>query len=118
MAAPCPVCHLEIPAPDPARLAAWYAKHFGWTTTPMGPGYVLFQTSDGELGGGFDGDAKVSDGGPTLVIAVDDLEATLRTLAADGAKTLQGKTDIGGGHGFCAYVRDPAGNRTGLWSKT
>ena len=117
MAAPCPVCHLEIPAPDAPRLAAWYAKHFGWTLSPMGKDYVLFQAGDGELGGGFDGAAKVCDGGPTLVIAVPDLEAALRALVADGATALQGKTEIGGGHGFYAYFRDPAGNRTGLWSK-
>jgi hypothetical protein len=111
---PCRVCHVEIPAPDPAGLAAFYARVFGWTTEPMGPDYVLFR--DGTGGGGFDGSAKVCEGGPVLVMGVADIDAKLREIEAAGGRTLQGKTAIGDGRGFYAYFRDPAGNRMGIAS--
>lgn len=47
-----------------------------------------------------------------------DIEKTLAEAAARGAKTLRGKTEIGGGHGFCAEMEAPDGNVFGLWSMT
>lgn len=110
------ICHLEVPAPDMEQAQAFYTKVFGWEFTPMDPEYALF--SAGAVGGGFDKTAPVGAGGCVLVMAVDDIDAKLAEIKEAGGEELTGKTEISGGHGFCAYFRDPNGNKMGVWSKT
>ena len=110
------VCHVEIPAPDLAALRGFYGGVFGWTFSEMGPQYVLFHAGDG--GGGLDASAPVVDGGVVLVLAVEDIDASLTAITGAGGEALSPKTGIGGDHGFCAYFRDPCGNKMGIWSRS
>jgi len=110
------ICHVEVPAPDLAKAKAFYEGVFGWETQPMGETYLLF--SAGPDGGGLDADAPVGDGGAVLVLAVPDIDEKLAEIEAAGGSALSGKTEIGGGHGFYAYFRDPNGNKMGVWSQT
>lgn len=111
------VCHIEIPAPDMAKITAFYAAAFGWELVPMSPGYTLFITPGRASSGGFDASRAVAEGGTVLVIAVDEVTAALGRIRAAGGTPVTEKMDIGGGHGFCAYFRDPCGNAMGVWSK-
>lgn len=115
-----PVCYLELPAPDPAAAAAFYREVFAWTVkesrleaTP----YWSFRAGEGGLEGGFDPRLPVqTDGGPLLYLRVADLAATLSAAQAVGATLLRPPTPVGGAHGVSALLRDPSGNRLGLWA--
>ncbi len=109
------VCHLEIPAPDLDAAQRFYGAVFGWTFHAMGPEYVIFQYPGG--GGGLDASLPVGDGGAVPVLAVPEVAEALGRIDAAGGKRLTEKTEIGGGHGFCAYFRDPLGNKMGVWSR-
>jgi len=108
-------CHIEIPAPDLDAAVKFYTELFGWETQPMGPTYVFYQNDS--VGGGFDADMKVSEGGCNLVIEVDDIPAKLKEIEAAGGKTVKEKTEIGNDFGFFASFLDINGNRLSLWSK-
>src|ERR1017187_6100756 len=85
-----PVVHFELPAADRERMAAFYAAAFGWQTELLGPemgSYTVFTTTETEAGrpttpgainGGFF--LKTSDyasQAPSVVIAVQDIDASL-----------------------------------------
>jgi predicted enzyme related to lactoylglutathione lyase len=110
------ICHVEVPAPDLQRMQAFYGAVFDWQFSPMGPEYVLFHA--GDTGGGLDPSMPVTDGGALLVLAVDDIDASLADIAANGGTALSAKTAISDDHGFYAYFRDPCGNKMGVWSKS
>jgi len=109
------ICHVEVPAPDLGKMQAFYGTVFDWKFTPMGPEYVLFHA--GETGGGLDPSMSVVDGGVVLVLAVDEVDAALAAIAKHGGEGLTPKTAISEEHGYCAYFRDPCGNKMGVWSK-
>ncbi|MCZ7644826.1 MAG: VOC family protein [Planctomycetota bacterium] len=111
------ICHVEIPAPDLEKAKTFFREQFGWTIHDnLGPTYCLW--SAGGLGGGFSSEMAVVEGGLNVILAVDDIPGKLEAIARAGGKSVQGKTEIGGGHGFFALFKDPNGNRLGLWSKT
>ena len=60
----------------------------------------------------------VAEGGAVLVLAVDDIDASLAAIGTNGGEALTGKTAISPEHGFYAYFRDPCGNKMGVWSRT
>jgi predicted enzyme related to lactoylglutathione lyase len=109
------LCHMEVPAPDLEKAKTFYEGVFGWECRPMGEGYLLFAMPGGG-GGGLDQAAAVGDGGCVLVLACEDIDAKLEEIGAAGGETIQGKTEIGEGHGHYAYFRDPNGNKMGIWT--
>lgn len=112
------VCHVEFPATDLGAISDFYSKSFGWKITPMGEGYTLWQSADEKSGGGFSTPQPGSAPAVVVYIEVDDIEASLAAVGANGGSTVVPRTEIGGGHGFFALFRDPAGNVVGVWSKT
>ena len=115
---PAQICHINIPAPDLAKAKAFYTKVFGWKCTAM-PGMTEYSFwSAGELGGGFDADAKPAKKGVTLFLAVSDIPAALKKIERAEGKAVRAKTAIPGNYGFIAAFLDPCGNGMGLWSKT
>lgn len=117
-----PVVHFEMPAEDRNRMAGFYAKAFGWQTQMLGPEmgeYVLVTTTEsdengpkqpGAINGGFF--PKTSDTPaqhPSLVIAVDDIEASVKKVTDAGGQIIWGPHDIPG-IGKHAYFRDTEGN--------
>ena len=109
------ICHIEIPAPNMKKTRKFYQKLFGWKTGPeMGDSYCMF--FDGAIGGGFDSTAKPSKKAVAIFISVEDIEKKLKEITKAGGKVTMKKTEIGGGHGFCAYFEDINGNRMGLYS--
>lgn len=107
------IVHVEIPAPDIARLREFYGVVFGWTFTPLHAGYVFFDA--GNVAGALVGTAAPSADGTVITIKADDIAAKLAQAAAAGATLLLPPTDVPGGRGRYGYFADPCGNKIGLW---
>ncbi|MGH3369688.1 MAG: VOC family protein, partial [Nocardioidaceae bacterium] len=53
-------------------------------------------------------------GSPTIVLGVDDVDASLATVERLGGTVVQAKQPVGD-MGFAAYFKDPEGNLLGLF---
>ena len=121
-----PVVHFEIPATDRKRMSDFYSKAFGWQTQQMGPDmgdYVVVTTTEtdengpkkpGAINGGFfkksnDKPAQF----PSVVIAVDDIKASMKRVAEAGGKTLGEPDDIPGVGKYISFM-DTEGNRVAM----
>lgn len=100
----------NLPAEDPAALAGFYARVFG-LEVEFDMGWICF------LSGAEERPARLqvaSEGGsgtalPAISIGVDDLDAALARLRAEGAGPVYGPVEEPWGvRRF--YLRDPAGN--------
>ena len=110
------ITHVEFPADDPERAKRFYAAVAGWEFGEMDgmPGYHLFQTE--ERHGGAIGLRGVTIGRALrLYITVDTIEEGCAAAEANGGSIVEQPTDIGGGFGRFAVVRDTEGNEIGLW---
>jgi len=122
----CPVVHFEMPAEDRNRMAAFYQKAFGWKTQMLGPemgDYVLVTTAEkdvkpgapaGAINGGFfpkkpDWPAQY----PSVVIAVDDIDAAMRLVGEAGGKVLGEPMQIPSVGLYVAFF-DTEGNRASM----
>lgn len=112
-----PICHVEIPASDPATLSRFYAAVFDWQMqADLASNYHMFQPQLGP-GGAFvmaDDTTGRQIGQVLMYIATDDIDATLATAEAHGATTLTPKTE--GPFGWSAVFADPSGNRIALYT--
>lgn len=118
------VVHFEVPFDDGDRARSFYADVFGWKIQPMpGMDYTIVSTGPagdngmpsepGYIGGGmFQRAAPVPT--PVIVLAVDDIDATLAAVGSHGGATVRPKEPVGD-MGFAAYFTDSEGNLTGLW---
>ena len=122
-----PVVHFEMPYDDSARMARFYQSAFGWQTQMLGDemgGYVTAATSPsgadgrplapGHIHGGFfprkpDWPAQV----PSVVIAVDDIQAAMQQVAAAGGTVLGEPMAIPGIGQYVSFI-DTEQNRVSL----
>jgi len=121
-----PVVHFEMPATDRKRMAQFYTKAFGWQTDMMGPDmgdYVVVTTTEsdengpkqrGAINGGFypkkeDWPAQY----PSVVIAVDDIKASMTKVADAGGKILGDPMEIPGIGQYVSFF-DTEGNRVSI----
>jgi uncharacterized protein len=109
--------HWEIPATDVKKSGDFYSKLFGWKMQGWSDDYLLFEVEDG-TGGGITKVEKMPEPCIDVYVGVDDIPAALKKAEALGAKVERPKTEIGGGMGFYAYLRDPGGCRIGVWSRS
>jgi predicted enzyme related to lactoylglutathione lyase len=84
--------HFAINADDVPRARAFYEKVFGWTFTPWGPP-GFYQTQDAGPGrmGALQGRRpieKTTMPGMELTFGVDDLDATIAAIEANGGQLL------------------------------
>lgn len=107
-------------AKDPEALGAWYRDHLGFAP---GPGGVVFEWRDKErpeeigqtVWAPFKEDTTYfapSKAPFMLNLRVEDLDATLAALAAEGV-TIDKREDSE--YGRFAWIMDPEGNRLELW---
>lgn len=111
------ICHIEIPAPNLEKAAAFYESVFGWKVMRNIPfeGYWLWAGSDERCGGGLDSQKKVAELETGSQFFVEcDIEATLKKVEKAGGTVRVGKREISPDHGFDAYVVDPNGVHFGL----
>jgi uncharacterized protein len=121
-----PVVHFEMPYDDRDRMAAFYRNSFGWRTEMLGGEmgrYVLATTTDtdekgpktpGAINGGFyprkpDWPAQY----PTMVIAVDDIHASMQKVRDAGGTLLGDPMEIPGVGQYVSFT-DTEGNRVSL----
>ncbi len=110
------IVHLEIFAKNVEISAKFYTEMFGWKTTPIDNGWMLWEDTS-EFGGDFTTSGAPIPSSTTFYIHVEDIEAALEKVERSGGKLIKGKTEIGQGFGFYALCLDPAGNHIGLWCK-
>jgi uncharacterized protein len=121
-----PVVHFEMPYDDRERMATFYQNAFGWQTQMLGEemgNYVLATTTEtdgsrpkepGAINGGFfpkrpDSPAQH----PSVVIAVDDIQAAMTKVAEAGGKVLREPMQIPGVGQYVSFL-DTEGNRVSM----
>jgi uncharacterized protein len=121
-----PVVHFEMPYDDRERMAKFYQNAFGWQTQMLGEdmgNYVLATITEtvdrrpkepGAINGGFfpkrpDWPAQH----PSVVIAVDDIQAAMKTVAEAGGKVLGEPLEIPGVGQYVSFF-DTEGNRVSM----
>ncbi len=122
-----PVVHFEMPYDDRARMARFYETAFGWQTQMFGPemgNYVTAATAEsgpdgrpvqpGTINGGFyprnpEWPAQV----PSVVIAVDDIQAAMKQVALSGGTVLGEPMEIPGVGHYVSFM-DTENNRVSL----
>ncbi len=113
---PCSICHVQIAAPDLDKAISFYTAVFGWKVEKVPSGnYAMW--NDGALEGGFDPSEKVSPEPTDLYMQVPDIAAKIEEVEAAGGSLVQNKTEISGGFGFFAQVKDTNGVAVGIWCR-
>lgn len=125
-----PVVHFEMPYEDKNRMADFYSKTFGWKPQMLGPEmgeYVVVQTTEtdsnnmvqkpGNINGGFFKRTKPEQV-PSVVIAVEDIQASMEKVGEAGGSVLGGQKpgvpDDIPGIGLYVSIIDTEGNRVGI----
>jgi predicted enzyme related to lactoylglutathione lyase len=121
------VVHFEMPYDDRQRMARFYETTFGWRTNMLGAemgNYVVMHTTEtdqngmvktpGAINGGFfERKPDWPDQYPSVVIAVDDIEASMDKVKKSGGEVLGDPMEIPG-VGQYVSIRDTEGNRVGM----
>jgi uncharacterized protein len=120
------VVHFEMPFDNRERMAKFYESSFGWQTQMLGEdmgNYVLATTTEtgdsgpkkpGAINGGFfskkpDWPAQY----PSVVIAVDDVEESIKKVLDAGGKVLGVPMDIPDVGRYVSFI-DTEGNRVSM----
>ena len=121
-----PVVHFELPYANRERMAKFYGSAFGWETQLLGKdmgNYVVATTTEtgddgpktpGAINGGFF--EKTSDKPlqyPSVVIAVDDINAAAKQVKRAGGQVLGEPAEIPG-IGLYVSFTDTEGNRVSM----
>lgn len=105
----------ELHSSDFAATQSFYQQVFGWKfSQDMGPEYLMFEDTTGNVGGGFQKDIAVSAGSPMLYVTVDSIEKSLPQIEELGGKQVTGRSEIPT-VGWWASFKDPQGNLLGLY---
>lgn len=122
-----PVVHFEMPAEDKKRMAEFYTNAFGWKTQMLGPEmgeYVVAHTTEtdekgmvktpGAINGGFyQKGPDVAMNYPSVVISVENLEASMKKVTDAGGRIVGEPQPIPGVGRFVSIV-DTEGNRVSI----
>jgi predicted enzyme related to lactoylglutathione lyase len=103
------VCYLQIPAADTKQSAEFYAAVFGWRVEHPHPSFE----APGLIGQWVEDRPPARDAGPLLWVHVDDMNATLDRVAANGGEVIEPPAPDGPIRTL-ATIADPAGNPVGL----
>ena len=122
-----PVVHFELPSEDRKRMADFYTQAFGWQAQMLGEdmgNYVTVQTTEtdnqgrpkmpGTINGGFypkqtGGQAQC----PSIVIAVEDILASMQKVTESGGTVLGEPVEIPGVGWYVSFL-DTEGNRVSM----
>ncbi len=120
-----PVVHFEMPYKDQKRVSQFYQDVIGWEMNDTGPAmgnYVVAHTAQtdqnnmvqtpGTINGGFY-PFKQDSPEPSVVISVDDLNASIEMVKKAGGQILGEPQDIPG-IGMWVSFRDTEGNRVSM----
>jgi predicted enzyme related to lactoylglutathione lyase len=111
---PNPIVHFEVLGKDAQALSSFYGDSFGWEMQPVMPTYSMVNTGgEGEIAGGVGAAPEGAPGHVTFYIQVEDLDAALEQIAANGGSTVQPPMDVPGGPTIALFA-DPEGHVVGL----
>jgi hypothetical protein len=110
------ICYIDIPAVDIARSADFYSRVFGWEIRKRGDGSTAFNDTVGQVSGTWSlGRPPASQPGLLVYVMVEDAEATIKAIEANGGEIVQA---IGGdAPEITARFRDPGGNVIGVYQQ-
>ena len=121
-----PVVHFEIPYKDTGLITKFYNNVFGWKYKQLGPdmdNYILLTTAEtdakpgepaGTINGGmFPYKSDWPRQYPSIVIAVADIHAKIRTINHHGGQVL-GEPMVIPNIGFYVAFLDPEGSRLSI----
>lgn len=113
-----PVVHWELMSKEPAKVAAFYEKLFGWKIQSI-PEHNYRYVETGGNGGIDGGILKPERQGPwpgnmTLYIDVDDLAGYREKIVAAGGEIHVKEQEVPGRGSLCLFT-DPEGRMMGLW---
>ena len=110
------ICYIDLPAIDIARSADFYARVFGWEIRKRVDGSTAFDDTVGQVSGTWTvGRPPASQPGLLVYVMVEDAEATVKAIEANGGEIVQA---IGGdAPEITARFRDPGGNVIGIYEQ-
>jgi predicted enzyme related to lactoylglutathione lyase len=122
-----PVVHFEFPTDDRKRISSFYKKAFGWKTKMLGKkneSYVLATTAPSDKDGRPKETARINGGfytrkdnmpsqHPSVVIAVDDIQAAMKRVTKAGGRVLGEPVEIPG-YGLYVSFLDTENNRVSI----
>jgi len=110
------ICYIEMPATDIVRSAEFYRKVFGWNVRQRGDGHTAFDDTTGQVSGTWVlGRPPASAPGLLIYVMVDDMEAAIDSVVANGGDIVQ---PVGAdAPEITARFRDPGGNVLGLYQQ-
>lgn len=110
------ICYVEMPTTDIEKSAAFYQQVFGWNVRKRGDGATAFDDGVGEVSGTWVLNRPPSTTpGLMLYIMVDNAEATVEAIVANGGEIVQA---LGGdAPEITARFRDPGGNVIGIYQE-
>ena len=100
------ISFVELSASDLSSTRSFYADAFGLAFTDFGPSYSCTLTGDVDIG--LQADASEATSAPLIVVAVDDLEASVEAVRKAGGVITKPVFAFPGGRRF--HFRDPSGN--------
>ena len=113
-----PVVHWELMSKDPAKIAAFYEKLFGWKIQDRPElNYRIVETGGpGGINGGIVKPEREGSwpGNVTLYVAVEDLAAYRKRIVAAGGTIHVEEQEVPGLGSFSLFT-DPDGRMMGLW---
>lgn len=126
-----PVVHFEMPAEDRNRMAGFYFNAFNWDTKMLGEdmsNYSLVKTTEtdekgmplrpGIINGGFyTKDPNEPAQYPNLVIAVDDINVSMKKIKEAGGQLIGEPREIPGYGTYISFF-DTEGNRNSIMEPT
>ena len=110
------ICYIEIPAADIARSSDFYRVVFGWDIRQRRDGHKAFDDTTGQVSGTWVlGRAPGKQPGLLIYVMVDNVQATLQAVVANGGTITQ---EVGAdAPETTARLADPAGNIIGLYQE-
>lgn len=108
------ICYIEIPANDIGISSKFFQAVFGWHIRVNNEGFASFDDGVGEVSGMWvTGRELMGKAGLLISIMVDNAEATLKLIEANGGIIVQ---PIGKDFPeITAHFTDPAGNLWGIY---
>src|SRR5689334_21203005 len=103
--------YVELPAAVTGPLVDFYARTFGYVFTDYGPDYAA--TTNGDVEIGLNASTDVSIAFLLPLFQVEDLEAALEGVVANGGAVTVPIFSYPGGRRF--HFKDPAGNVLGVF---
>ena len=113
-----PVVHWELMSKEPAKVAAFYEKLFGWKIQhrPELDYRIVDTGANAGINGGIVKPAREGPwpGNMVLYVMVDDLASYRQKVAAAGGKIHVEEQEVPG-MGWFSLFTDPEGRMMGLW---